>query len=148
MELLKSLGIDSTLWIHLACFLISYFTFKTLILKPYMHAMEEREKRTVGNEEAAVRLTQEAGDIYGEYEKKAKDLNAKIKSQYDQSRGEAMKEYERLVVQARSEAEKVLAQSREQIGTQIKGAKAQLSNEVPGISAAIASKLAGKEISL
>jgi F0F1-type ATP synthase membrane subunit b/b' len=148
MELLKSLGVDSTLWIQLVCFLVSYLAFSNLILKPYAAALAEREKRTIGSEEAAVRLLENATDLESEYEVKARSLHSKIKSVYDQSRSEAGKECDRRTQLARAEATEALERSRAEISNQIVAARKALSSEVPAIGAVIASKLAGKEISL
>lgn len=145
---MKQLGVNSTFWYQLACFLISYVAFTQLILKPYMQALKEREKRTVGNEEMALKLTEQTGDLTAEYEKKARAINAEMKGQYDQNRSEAMKEYERLVHAAREDVAKKLTVSRAHIAKEIQSARQALSAEVPNVSATIASKLAGKEISL
>lgn len=148
MEILKSLGVDSTIWIHLACFLISYVALTRLILKPYMAAQKEREKRTVGGEQNAVRIIEEANDLHSEYEQKARSVNSQIKGFYDQSRTTAMKEYDRLVEAARAEANQLLEASRTEIGAEVLTARRTLSADIPAVATAIASKLAGKEISL
>lgn len=148
MEIFRSLGVDSTLWIHLACFLISYVAFSRLILKPYMAALNEREKRTVGSEEHAVRLVEEANQLNAEYEQKARAINAQIKGSYDESRTAAMREYDRLVQSAREESQKLLESARADIGREVQTARKSVANEVPAVAAAMASKLAGKDISL
>lgn len=148
MEIFRSLGVDGTLWIHLACFLICYVALTQLILKPYMAALKEREKRTVGNEEHAVRLVEEANQLHSEYEQKARAINSQIKGSYDESRTVAMREYDRLVQAAREDAHKLLEGARAEIGREVQTARKTLSTEVPAVAAAMASKLAGKEISL
>jgi F0F1-type ATP synthase membrane subunit b/b' len=148
MQILNSLGVNYTLWIQLACFLISYVALTSLVLKPYAAALREREKRTFGNEETAVRLIEEANVLHTEYETKARGINAEIKQHYDRSRSEAMKEYDLKIAQARAEAAALLETSRGKIKSEIQAARQQLSGEVPVIGAAIASKLAGKDISL
>lgn len=148
MEILRTLGVNSTLWIQLGCFLVSYLALTQLVLKPYMAALREREKRTVGNEETAVRMIEETTELHAEYEKKARSISGEIKGFYDQSRSAAMKEYDRLVAAAQQEAAQELEKSRALISSAIQGARAQLISEVPAVSSAIASKMAGKEISL
>lgn len=147
MEILSALGVDATLAIHLVCFLVSYVALSHLIFKPYLSAYEEREARTVGNEEHAVRLIQEASDLQGQYEKKAKAINAQIKGAFDASRAEALKQYETLVQGAREEAQKLIEASRAHLSKEIQAAHAALSGEIPAVSSAIASKLAGKDLS-
>lgn len=148
MEIFKQLGVDSTLWIHLACFLVSYFSLYYLILKPYMAAYVEREKRTVGSEEAAVRLSEEANDLQTQYALKSRELNTQMKSFYDDARQTAQKESEGLIANARNQAAALVQQNRDAISKAVSGAQSQLQSEIPNVGAAIASKLAGKDLSL
>lgn len=148
MALLKSLGIDSTLWIHIACFAVAYLSLSNLVFKPYMKALAEREKRTIGGEEQAALLMSEADAINADYETKAKAVTATIRAEYEANRVQAMKESETLIAAARTEAAVLLEKSRVRIASEIKTAKGLLTSEVPAITSAIASKMAGKEISL
>lgn len=148
MNILTSLGVDWTFFVHLICFGISYVFLTQLVLKPYANAHREREKRTVGNEEAAVRVLEETNRLKTTYEQKARALNAEIKSYFDKSRVEATAKYDELVGKARSEASATLKSAQADVEKQVQEARLSISKEVPAISATIASKLAGKEISL
>src|SRR3954469_9588798 len=101
MELLRSLGVNSTFWIQVACFIISFSSLTFLVFIPYLRAHQEREARTVGSEESATRLIQEAHDLQQQYEQRAKVVNSQIKGAFDVQRQEAQKEYDRLVQNAR-----------------------------------------------
>jgi len=147
MEILRSLGVDATLFVHLVCFGISFFFLSTFVLKPYMNAMHEREKRTIGSEEAAARLIEEANKLQEQFEKKAKALNAEIRGYFDKSRNEAMAEYDEMVSGARAEANIILKGAQAEIEQQISATRKALAEEVPAVAATIATKLAGKEIS-
>jgi F0F1-type ATP synthase membrane subunit b/b' len=148
MEIFRQLGVNETLWIHLACFLFSYVVLTQLILKPYFRAFLEREKRTVGSEEAAVRLSEEANDLQTQYGLQARDLNAKMKGLYDDARLTAQKQSDVVVGQARTQATALLQQNREQIAGEVSKAQKTLAAEIPAVGSAIASKLAGKDLSL
>jgi F0F1-type ATP synthase membrane subunit b/b' len=147
MELLRSLGVNSTFWIQVGCFIVSFLSLTQLVFKPYLRAHHEREKRTVGNEETATRLIQEATDLHHQYEQRAKTVNSQIKSAFDASRGEAQKEYDVLVQNARQQAQSLIEESRQALSTQIQAARKQLSADIPSVSVAIASRLAGKDLS-
>ncbi len=148
MELLKSLGVNSTLWTQLACFIISYLAISQLVLKPYLAALHERENRTVGGEESASRLLEESNELHAEYERQARVLNTKVKGFYEASRLEGIHEFDRVVGAARIEVEGVLNSNREKIAMQIQAARRNLAVEIPAVGAEIASKLAGKDLSL
>lgn len=148
MNLLTSLGINSTLWLHVVCFAVSYFALSNLVFKPYARALKEREGRTVGSENAAVQLLEEAAAIQSQYDAKAKLAAASIKKVFDQSRAEAMKEYEEISSAARNDAALLLEQNRKKLSQQVEAAKQALQSEIPSVTTAIASKIAGREISL
>lgn len=148
MEILQALGVDWTLFIHLGFFGVSYLFFSNLVLKPYMKAMHERENRTVGNEEVAARLINEAGKLHEQFEMKARAINSEIKGYYDKSRSEAMKQYDEMVGGARSEANALVRTAQVDIEQKIQSVRKAISAEVPSVGSAIASKVAGKEISL
>ena len=91
MQILSSLGVNSTIWLQLACFLISYVALTQLVLKPYLAAYNERQGRTVGNEEKAVRLLEETNEIQSTYADKVRAINSEMKAIYDASRTKALK---------------------------------------------------------
>ena len=148
MNILTSLGVDWTFFVHLVCFAISYTFLTQLVLKPYAKALREREKRTVGNEEVAVKIIEETDRLKLKYEQRAKALNAEIKGYFDKSRAQAMEKYNELVGAARAEANILTKGVQAEVEQEMTKARKLVSAEIPGISAAMASKLAGKEISL
>jgi F-type H+-transporting ATPase subunit b len=148
MELLTQLGINSMLFAHMACFVLAYLALSQLVFKPYMSALKEREARTVGSEENASRVLDEAAQIQAEFETKAKQISGRIRSEYDKSRSEAMRAYDQMVATARQEATQEIEKARQQIAREMSKAQQSLVAEVPTVTATIASKMAGKEISL
>ena len=148
MQILSSLGVNSTIWLQLACFLISYVALTQLVLKPYLAAYNERQGRTVGNEEKAVRLLEETNEIQSAYADKVRAINSETKAIYDASRTKALKEAETSLAGARGEAATLLDTARSTISTEIQTARKTLSADVPAIGATIASKLAGKDLSV
>ncbi len=148
MEIFRQLGVDSTLWIHLACFLISYIVLMQLILKPYMAAYVERDKRTVGDEQVAVRLSEEANELQTQLGHIARDLNTKMKAFYEEARTAAQKQSDVIVGEARLETAAHLKENRALIATEISNAQKTLAADIPAVGSAIASKLAGKDLSL
>ena len=147
LSLLNALGVNQTIWIQLACFLVSYIALTQLIFKPYMKAYHERENRTVGSEESAIRIIEEAQTLTGSYEKKARELNSEMKQLYDLKRSEAMKDYEALIRLARENSSLAIESARAKIKTEVDLARKKLATEIPAVSSAIASRLVGKDLS-
>lgn len=145
-SLLNALGVNETIWLQLACFIVSYLALSHLVFKPYMKAHHEREKRTVGNEESAVRIIEEAQDLHSNYELKAKALNSEIRSIYDKQRSDALKDYETMIKDARESAQQAMAATREKIAQEIQTAQKKLAVEIPGVAQAITNRLLGKDM--
>lgn len=148
VSLLRSLGVNSTIWFQLGCFFVAYLAVTELVFKPYLRAYEERQKRTVGGEETAAKTVEEIGVLQNQYESKVRALNAEIKGIYDTSRGEAQKRYDETMSAARKQADAALESTRAQITTQVEAAEHALKSEVPALGNAIASRLAGKDLSV
>lgn len=146
MEILKILGVNSTIWIQLGCFLVAYISLSQLIFKPYMAAHKERDSRTTGGEEEAGQILQQAAELQTQYETQARAINNQTKQIYDESRNKALEEYDRAIRAARAEASSSLEKSRSAISQGVSKLKGELAKEVPGVACAIGSKLLGKEI--
>ena len=147
LSLLTALGVNHTIWIQLGCFLVSYVALTELVFKPYMKAYHEREKRTVGGEEFAIRIIEEAQELTSHYERKAREINSEIKGLYDQKRSDAMKDYEKMLADARESSSGLIQEARKKIATEVEAARKKLAAEIPAVSSAIASRLAGKDLS-
>jgi F-type H+-transporting ATPase subunit b len=148
LSLLTALGVNQTIWIQLGCFLVSYLALTELVFKPYMKAYHEREKRTVGGEESAIRIVEEAQELTGHYEKRAREMNSEIKHVYDKKRSEALKDYEAMLAEARKTSSSLVEASRAKIKTEVEAARKKIAAEIPAVSGAIASRLAGKDLSV
>ena len=147
-SLISALGVNETIWVQLGCFLVSYIALTQLVFKPYLKAYHERENRTVGGEETAVRIIEEAQELTGSYEKKAREINSDIKHAYELKRTEAMKTYEAMLAEARVNSSALIETAREKVKTEVEAARKKLVAEIPAVSSAIASRLAGKDLSV
>jgi F-type H+-transporting ATPase subunit b len=141
MAILNQLGINYTTFYCFLIFVITFFFLKEILFRPYYLAFEEREKRTKGGENNAKDLQQKTTQLKQEFEEEARDLNAEIKSIFDESRGLATKEYEKVVFDARKAAEEVIEETRARVTKEVRKAQDQLSLEVPGVALVITKKM-------
>lgn len=145
MELLTSLGINSTTYIHLAIFLVVFVVLKDFVFKPYFRAFVERNDRTVGQTETAEKYSVDTKALEAQYAEKAREINEQFKQIYDKTRQGATKEYDRLVAEARARSKELVEQARTSIQSEIQAARLQLSAEVPVLSELISNQLVGRE---
>lgn len=145
MELVSSLGINATLGVQLGIFLLTYILMYFIAIKPYFKAYIERENKTVGQSELAERIIAETHDLHTEFETKARRINDKHRSIYDESRTQAMHAYDEKINAARTSAKNILESGKLKIAKEIETARKELRQQVPEISHEISSKLLGQE---
>jgi F0F1-type ATP synthase membrane subunit b/b' len=146
MDLLRTLGVNSTLALQFVIFIVTFLIMKIVLFKPYFEAFNKRNERTIGQTEQAEKYLEESRKLEDEYAAKAKEVNERYRKIYDQTRVEANKEHERLVSEARARSKQLMDQSRTQIETQVQAVKAQIAQEVNNVSQLINHKLIGKDL--
>ncbi len=146
MDLLTSLGVDSSIGYQLGIFLTCFAVLKYFLFNPYFAAYNGRNSRTVGQTELAERYLNETKDLEEKYASKAQAVNERFKAVYDKTRNEANKEYDRVVNESRVQAKGLLDASIVSIQKEMEKARTQLNAEVPAVSQLINQKLIGKDL--
>lgn len=143
MELLKTLGLDSTVAFQFGIFLIVYLFLSNLLFKPYLKAFNKRKEQTVGKTDTAERYISETQDLENEYETKAREINQQFKVIYDESRTLALKEHDRLVSEARAKAKSLTEKAQQEITSQMQAAQQELQSQIPVIAKTITGQVIG-----
>ncbi len=146
MELLTSLGVNSTLGIQFAIFLFCFVVLKYLLFKPYFAAYNERNQRTVGQTELAEKYLLETKDLEERFAVKATEVNERYRAVFEQTRQEANKEFDSVVNGARARAKQLVDDTRKKISTEMESARTKLDAEVGAVSQLINQKMIGKEL--
>lgn len=146
MDLLSSLGVNSTLPIQFAQFIIVFVILKYVLFKPYFGAYLERSNRTVGKTELAERYVTETRALEEQFARLAQESNERYKAIYDQARAEATRDYENVVNEARERTKKVADEALVKIHGEMERARTQLGQEVQAVAQIISQKLIGKEL--
>lgn len=145
MELLTALGVNQTVSIQFALFIVVYFILNKVLFTPYLAALDERRSRTEGQSEKAEQFMEEAKSLQEKYALKARELNDKQKDIYDQVRLEAQKRYEELVSSARESAKIVIETAQKNLKVELQGVRQQTEKEIPALTSLISERLTGKE---
>ena len=140
IEILRSLGIDSTVYFQFAIFFIAYFVMSNVVFKPYLKAYDERMRRTVGGQEEAESLLDQAKEKEEKYKKEAKKLNTEIKEIFNGANLKAKKEVEEILSEARKEADEQLEQARNDLDRSVDEARKEMKSHIPTISENIQKK--------
>ncbi len=143
---LTSLGINNTLFIHFGIFLIAYLALSHLIFKPYLKALEEREKRTVGSADLTSRILEETESLKAEYQAKARQINSEIKEVMEAAKKEATDLYQTEV----QLAQRIYLENLDELKARVETARnqsfARVDQEVDSVSRAISDRLVGRNV--
>jgi F-type H+-transporting ATPase subunit b len=146
--LIISLGINPTLWVQLAIFLVTFAVLNFVVFKPYFKAFEERERRTVGSKEGTEQILIETSQLQSQYETEARQINDQIKSVFDLARQTAVADQAKIVNEARDQSAEKIKFSRADLEREIVVARQTLRKDITDIGSSITEKLIGKEASL
>jgi F-type H+-transporting ATPase subunit b len=146
MDLLTSLGVNSTLAIQMGVFLVVYVVLKNVLFDAYFKAYIERNNRTVGQTELAEKYVTQTRELEARFAAKATEVNDRFKILFDKTRGEANKEYDRMITDARMQSKTLVDQARITIQKDMESAGNQLKSEVATVSKLISQKLIGKDL--
>ena len=147
LDLLKSLGVNSTIVYQAGIFLVTYLILSQLVFKPYLRAYLERVGRTSGSEDHAGRLLEETKSLEEEFQVKARSINEKFSQIFDRSKSDATKEQDRILGQARQDAGQILEKARLNINEQYQRVEKELQQTAQSLGKEIASCVVGKEFS-
>jgi F-type H+-transporting ATPase subunit b len=145
-NIITALGIDSTLWMQLGIFVVTYILLRLLVFNPYFKAFEGRQGMTEGNQVKAEQIFAQTRELEALYQRKLRGLNADIKAIYDKARAAASKDQEKIQAEARESARATVDKARARIEEQLNQAREDLMKETPQISRAISERLLPKEV--
>lgn len=146
MEILTKLGIDYTFFYQLIVFLVAYIALTRLLFKPYLKAYHKRLEVTFGNQEVAEKLNAQSHELHIQYENKAREVNSKAQSFYEQAHKEAQAVQASTIEKARKEAEAIVQKNRQDTEAEANKARADLKKLVPELSQEIQRKVLSREV--
>jgi F-type H+-transporting ATPase subunit b len=141
MEVLQSLGINSTVFYQFAIFAVTLLVLMNLVFKPFAEACEQRESKTKGSVDNVASLEADSQALYQKYETEARQVTGEIKKIFDLQREQGRKEAEGLTSRAKEEAVTLVTRTRKEVETPMQSATAQAQGEIPQLVQAMVNKL-------
>ncbi|MCL4846969.1 MAG: ATP synthase F0 subunit B [Acidobacteria bacterium] len=136
----------SVLWV-IASVLLCVFLLNTLVFKPLLRVMHERESAIESARGLAERAAHEARAATDEFEAKTAAARAEVYRGLEASRQEGLAERGRLLEQTRVETEAAVAQAAESLRAETEAAKARLTAEAEQLGGEIAEKVLDRRVS-
>lgn len=141
LDILVSLGVNKTVFVQIAVFLLAFSFLKYFVFSPYLAAYIERRKRTVGHADVAKEMGEEIQVIEEQYSKEAKALNDKIKVLFSDKRAAGAQESSKIIEKGYLEAQKTLVDGKRDIDTAYGAAREEMKTLVPDIGQAMVERL-------
>ncbi len=147
-DILTSLGVNHTIFYQLAIFLVVYIFLSQVLFKPYFAAFAQRKERTVGNQDKAESLLEDARRLEEAFASRAKEINDQIRAVYEQEKSQSLKTQEREMLAAREQAKATVEANRARIEDEIDRVQKELNVQAPLVSQAIVAQLLGKDLKI
>jgi F0F1-type ATP synthase membrane subunit b/b' len=146
MEVLQSLGLNSTIGIQFVVFFVAYLFLSNLLFKPYLAAFEKRKEQTEGQESLVESIDLRTQDLHLKVDGLQRELAQKIQAIFNEAKKQGAKEAGGFLDGARTESQNMLANAHQKVATDIEIARKEFQKITPEISQTIVEKLVGRNI--
>lgn len=141
INILVSLGVNKTVFVQMAIFLLAFLFLKHFVFTPYLAAYVERRKRTVGHADVAKEMKLEIDSLEAQYSIHAKAQNEKIKALFGEKKSQGMREATKIIEVGQASAQKTLADGKKEIDQAFGQAREDMRTLVPSIGDAMIERL-------
>lgn len=139
---------DSTIWIQLGIFILTYFTLKYLVFDPYLKLLKLRNEKTKGLLEESAKKRAEAEISKSEYESYMREERKKLSLWLEEERKKISDNERQLLGKVREGVSKDMQVLKDNLAAQVKDVKKELSPSVKEFAEAISSKILGHKVKI
>ncbi|MCC2679724.1 MAG: synthase chain [Pseudobdellovibrio sp.] len=140
LKILLQLGANSTVFIQFGIFIVAISFLTVFVYGPFFKAYDQRLQQTKGADQVAYETQDEAKKLDLIYKNKAREINEKIKSIFEESRKIGTDKAGETLAAAKND---VLAQT-EKARTQVESQKASAQKDIAAVSAEVANEISKK----
>lgn len=144
VSIIYSLGIDSTLFVQLGIYLVTFVGLYLLVFKPYFEASEKRRLSTSGSIEFAEKAEEMIKKTEEKFQTRARQINEEISLVFRENKTQAQVEVEKLQTEAALKAKEIMTQAQNTLSDQFGEAQAQIEAVSKEVSAVIVQQLLSK----
>ncbi|MBI4455465.1 MAG: ATP synthase F0 subunit B [Acidobacteria bacterium] len=127
-------------------FLITLLCLNTILFRPFIRIVQQREKLTLGRLEESDRLLRRYQQLAQEYESRIREEQLQSYRHREERRNEALARRAVMVEEARRRAEQLTDDARMEISMQLEKVKVNLQSEARDLARAIGRVVLGREV--
>jgi len=140
------ISLDISILYQIILFVVLWLILNKILFQPYLHLLEERERRTIGAEHDSTDLEHEGARLRAQYEEKIAQAQTAAYAAKDAILQEARQQREKILGQARAEAANKLEQARREIALALEKEKALAAAEAAAVAGEMVNKVLGRKV--
>lgn len=140
------ISLDISILYQIILFVILWLILNKIFFQPYLHLLEERERRTTGAEHDSADLEHEGARLRAQYEEKITQAQSAAYAAKDAVVSEGRQQRENILSEAREQSAGKLNQVRREVAEALQHAQAQASAEAAAVAADMVSKVLGRKV--
>jgi F-type H+-transporting ATPase subunit b len=140
------ISLDISILYQIVLFVVLWLILNKVLFQPYLHLLDERERRTTGAQHDSSDLEHEGARLRAQYEEKITAAQTAAYADKERVLQSARGEREKILGAARQEAAQTLDRARQEIAAAVAAEKSLAASEASAIGAEIASKVLGRSV--
>jgi F-type H+-transporting ATPase subunit b len=140
------ISLDISILYQVILFVILFLILNKVLFQPYLHLLDERERRTTGAQHDSSDLEHEGARLRVQYEEKIAAAQSAAYADKERILQSARAEREKILGDARQEAAQILDSARQEIASAVAAEQSLAAAEAATIAAQIASKVLGRSV--
>jgi F-type H+-transporting ATPase subunit b len=140
------ISLDISVVYQIILFVVLFLILNKILFQPYLHLLEERERKTTGAQHDSADLEHEGARLRAQYEEKIAQAEAAGYAAKEAILQEGRQQRERILSQAREEAAHILEGVRRELATAMEHEKPLAAAEAAVIAGEMVSKVIGRRV--
>src|SRR5262245_41191064 len=138
--------LDISILYQIILFVLLWLILNKVFFQPYLHLLEERERKTSGAEHDSAELEHEGARLRTQYQEKIAQAQTAGYAAKETILQEARQQREKILADARHEATQTLERVRSEIAAAVEQEKRIAAAEVTTVAGEMASKVLGRRV--
>jgi F-type H+-transporting ATPase subunit b len=138
--------LDYSVVYQIILFVVLWLILNKVLFQPYLHLLEERERKTTGAQHDSADLEHEGAKLKGQYEEQISQAQSAGYAAKETIVQEARQQREKILGQAREEAANTLNRLRQEVATAMEQEKRLAASEVSIVAVEMVSKVLGRKV--
>jgi F-type H+-transporting ATPase subunit b len=140
------ISLDISILYQIILFLVLWLILNKIFFQPYLHLLDERERKTSGTEHDSAELEHEGARLRAQYEERIAQAQAAGYAAKDAIVQDGRQQRERILGQARQQATKELEQMRHDVALALEKEKQLAAAEARALAGEMAGKVLGRTL--